>query len=313
MKSVLVTGGAGFIGSALVDALRLREDCEGIAVVDSLITGHRRNLDHAVGVEFHECDIRDYPTLLPLLAGIDIVFHQAAIPSVPRSISEPELCFGVNVDGTFNVIRAAVEQKVRRIVFASSSAVYGDSPALPKTEAMRPEPLSPYGAQKLACEHFLRAAQESYGIETVSLRYFNVFGPRQDPSSAYSGVLSIFADRVLSGEAPVIYGDGEQTRDFIFVEDVARLNMLAAKVPAASGGVFNGGCGQGITLNRAWDAMQAAAKIKLTPHRGPERLGDVRHSRADISAARDVLGFTPQVEFEEGVQRTLAWFRDQPK
>ncbi len=313
MSSFLVTGGAGFIGSALVDALRLRDDCERIVVVDSLITGHQRNLAHAAGVEFHECDIRDYPALLPLLAGMDVIFHQAAIPSVPRSISEPELCFGVNVDGTFNVIRAAVEQKVRRIVFASSSAVYGDSPALPKTEDMRPEPLSPYGAHKLAGEHFLKAAQESYGIEAVSLRYFNVFGPRQDPSSAYSGVLSIFANRVLDGEPPTINGDGEQTRDFIFVEDVARLNLLAATVPAASGGVFNGGCGQGITLNRAWKAMQAAAKIELEPNRAPQRLGDVRHSRADISAARDVLGFEPQVEFEDGVQRTLAWFAAQRK
>jgi len=313
MNSVLVTGGTGFIGSALVDALRLRDDCQRIVVVDSLITRHQGNLAGAAGIEFHECDIRDYPALLPLLAGIDVVFHQAAIPSVPRSISEPELCFGVNVDGTFNVIRASVEQKVRRIVFASSSAVYGDSPALPKLEDMRPEPMSLYGAHKLAGEHFLRAAQQSYGIETVSLRYFNVFGPRQDPSSAYSGVLSIFANRVLSGEAPVINGDGEQTRDFIFVDDVARLNLLAGSVPAASGGVFNGGCGQGITLNRAWRAMQAAAKVELEPHRGPERLGDVRHSRADISVSKDVLGFAPQVEFEDGVQRTLAWFAAQRK
>jgi UDP-glucose 4-epimerase len=313
MKNVLVTGGAGFIGSTLVDALRRRDDCERIVVVDSLITGHQRNLAHADGVEFHKCDIRDYAALLPLLDGIDVVFHQAAIPSVPRSISEPELCFGINVDGTFNVIRAAVEHKSRRIVFASSSAVYGDSPALPKVEGMRPEPMSPYGAHKLAGEHFLRAAQESYGIETVSLRYFNVFGPRQDPSSAYSGVLSIFANRILDGAAPLINGDGEQTRDFIFVEDVARLNILAATVPAASGGVFNGGCGQGITLNRAWKAMQAAANIELEPRRGPERLGDVRHSLADISAARDVLGFAPEFDFEDGVQRTLAWFAGQRK
>jgi UDP-glucose 4-epimerase len=173
--------------------------------------------------------------------------------------------------------------------------------------------MSPYGAHKLAGEHFLRAAQESYGIETVSLRYFNVFGPRQDPTSAYSGVLSIFANRILDGAAPLINGDGEQTRDFIFVEDVARLNVLAATVPAASGGVFNGGCGQGITLNRAWTAMQAAANIKLEPNRGPERLGDVRHSRAEISAARDILGFSPKVSFESGVQRTLAWFAGQRK
>jgi UDP-glucose 4-epimerase len=311
--NVLVTGGAGFIGSALVDALRMRDDCERIVVVDSLITGRQSNLAHAAGVKFHECDIREYAALAPRFQGIDVVFHQAAIPSVPRSISEPELCFGVNVDGTFNVIRAAVEQKVRRIVFASSSAVYGDSPVLPKTEDMRPEPMSPYGAHKLAGEHFLRAAQESYGIETVSLRYFNVFGPRQDPSSAYSGVLSIFADRVLGGQPPTINGDGEQTRDFIFVEDVARLNILAATVPAASGGVFNGGCGQGITLNRAWKAMQAAARVEIEPIRGPERLGDVRHSRADISAAREVLGFSPSVDFEQGVQRTLSWFASQRK
>lgn len=308
MNHVLVTGGAGFIGSTLVDALRQRSDCQRIVVVDSLITGHQRNLANADGVEFHECDIRDYASLSKLFQGVEVVFHQAAIPSVPRSIDEPEFCFGVNVDGTFNVIRAAVENKVKRVVFASSSAIYGDSPALPKVEKMLPEPKSPYGAHKLAGEYFLKTAQESYGLETVSLRYFNVFGPRQDPTSTYSGVLSIFANRILNGEAPTIYGDGEQSRDFIFVEDVVRLNLLAAEAPDAPGRVFNGGCGEAISLNRAWQAMQDAAGKQINTLRGPDRLGDVRHSLADISAARDIIGFTPQVGFEDGVQRTLDWF-----
>ena len=311
MRNVLVTGGAGFIGSTLVDALRQQTDCERIVVVDSLTTGHQGNLSDTSEVEFCKCDIRDYDRLSKLFKDIDVVFHQAAIPSVPRSIDEPDFCFGVNVDGTFNVIRAAVENKVRRIVFASSSAVYGDSPALPKVEDMLPEPRSPYGAHKLAGEYLLKTAQESYGIETVSLRYFNVFGPRQDPSSSYSGVLSIFAQRSLDQTPPTIHGDGEQSRDFIFVDDIVRLNILAAETPDAAGRVFNGGCGEGVSLNRAWNAMQTAAGAGLEAVHGPDRPGDVRHSRADISAAREVLGFEPEVDFEQGVRRTLSWYAAQ--
>jgi UDP-glucose 4-epimerase len=313
MKNVLVTGGAGFIGSTLVEALRKRSDCERVVVVDSLTTGHQKNLSDVPNVEFRECDVRDYDGLSEAFKDIDVVFHQAAIPSVPRSIDEPDFCFGINVTGTFNVIRAAVENKVRRIVFASSSAIYGDSPALPKVETMLPEPKSPYGAHKLAGEHFLKTAQESYGIETVALRYFNVFGPRQDPSSTYSGVLSIFAQRSLSRDPPTIYGDGEQSRDFIYVDDVVRLNLLAAEAPGAAGQVFNGGCGEGISLNRAWYAMQAAAGSELAAIHGPDRPGDVRHSRADISSARQILGFKPSVAFEDGVRRTLNWYATQQK
>lgn len=312
MKNVLVTGGAGFIGSTLVDALCQRADCERIVVVDSLTTGHKNNLPNDASVSFRECDIRDYDRLSESFKGIDVVYHEAAIPSVPRSIDEPEFCFGVNVTGTFNVIRAAVENKVRRIVFASSSAIYGDSAALPKVETMLPEPKSPYGAHKLAAEYFLKTAQESYGIETVALRYFNVFGPRQDPSSTYSGVLSIFAQRTISQEPPTIHGDGEHSRDFIFVDDVVRLNLLAGEAPDAAGRVFNGGCGEGISLNRAWQAMQAAAGTDLRAIHGPDRPGDVRHSRADITAAQQVLGFTPATPFEDGVKRTLDWCAAQP-
>lgn len=311
MKNALVTGGAGFIGSTLVDALRLRPDCERVVVVDSLATGHRRNVPNDSAVEFHDCDIRDYDRLCGAFEGVDVVFHAAAIPSVPRSIDEPELCFGVNVTGTFNVIQAAVEHNVKRIVFASSSAVYGDSPALPKVETMLPEPKSPYGAHKLAAEYFLKTAQESYGIETVALRYFNVFGPRQDPSSTYSGVLSIFAQRTISQEPPTIHGDGEHSRDFIFVDDVVRLNLLAGEAPDAAGRVFNGGCGEGISLNRAWQAMQTAAGTNIKAIHGADRPGDVRHSLADITAAQQVLGFTPQTPFEDGVKRTLNWYAAQ--
>ncbi len=310
MRRVLVTGGAGFIGSAIVRALLARDDVESLVVADSLASGKQdnlRGLDDRLRLE--TVDVRDFKTLEPLFAGIDTVFHEAAVASVPRSIDEPDFCFDVNLTGTHNVLRAAVEHKARRLVFASSSSVYGDSPESPKVETMPLHPKSPYAAHKLAGEALLQAFQHSFGLETVSLRYFNVFGPRQDPSSDYSGVLSIFVDRALAGKAPAIHGDGEQSRDFIYVDDIAALNVLAATAPQAAGRVYNGGRGERTSLNRAWAATRQATGVGLEASHGPERTGDVRHSLADISAARGDLAFEPRVSFEEGLRRTVEWRR----
>ncbi|MBI1355383.1 MAG: NAD-dependent epimerase/dehydratase family protein [Acidobacteria bacterium] len=310
MRNVLVTGGAGFIGSALVRGLLEQPDVRRVMVVDDFSTGHEDNLrEVADRVEIHRGDIRNYATLERLFDGVHVVFHEAAIASVPKSIEDPRLCHEVNVDGTFNVLQAAVDQKVRRVVFAASAAAYGNAPELPKREDMLPDPRSPYAVHKLAGEMYLRTFWESYGLETVALRYFNVFGPRQDPKSPYSGVLSIFADRLLAGKAPTIHGDGEQSRDFIFVENIVQANLLAARSEKAPGRLYNCGCGGRVTLNQVWDAMQRVAGVNLPASHGPDRPGDVRHSQADISLARRDLGFEPSIGFEQGMQRTLDWLR----
>ncbi len=244
MKTALVTGGAGFIGSALVRGL-LREGVERVVVVDSLLSGKRENLADVEGpIEFHRLDVRDYDAIEPLFAGIDVVFHEAGLASVPRSIEEPVLAHDINIGGTLNVLLAAQRGGVRRVVFAASSSAYGDSPELPKTEQLPPQPKSPYAVQKLTGEYYGRVFWEAFGLETVSLRYFNVFGPRQDPASPYSGVLSIFSTCLLEGRAPTIFGDGEQSRDFIYVEDIVRLNLLAARSEQAPGKVYNAGTGR---------------------------------------------------------------------
>ena len=311
MRRVLVSGGAGFIGSAIVRALlergRHRKAWRSPTRLPRATKTTCEGLDGRLRLEV--VDIRDYAALEPLFAGVDTVFHEAAVASVSRSIDEPEYCYQVNLTGTHNVLRAAVEHKARRLVFASSSSIYGDSPELPKVETMLPRPKSPYAAHKLAGEALLQSFQHSFGLETVSLRYFNVFGPRQDPSSDYSGALSIFVDRALAGTPPAIHGDGEQSRDFIFVDDIAALNVLAATVPEAAGRVYNGGRGERTSLNRAWQATRQAAGVDLEADRGPARTGDVRHSLADISAAQRELGFEPRVSFEEGLRRTVEWRR----
>ncbi len=310
MNKFLVTGGAGFIGSAIVRGL-LAQGAERVAVVDSLLTGHKRNLEEIRGsVDFHRVDVRDYDALLPALEGVDVVFHEAAIPSVPRSIDEPVLSHEVNVGGTFNVLRAAKAAGVRRVVYAASSSAYGDSEVLPKVETMRAQPKSPYAAQKLMGEYYMSCWHSCYGLETVSLRYFNVFGPRQDPSSAYSGVLSLFIKAVLERRAPTIFGDGGTSRDFTYVEDVVALNLLAAQAPArVSGRVYNGGNGRRITLNQAWEMLQKIEGVVLPATYGPERAGDVRDSQADTTAVMRDLGYTPKFSFEEGLRRTLEWYR----
>jgi len=309
MSKYVVTGGAGFIGSALVRGL-LREGATKVIVVDNLLTGHEENLDEVrASIELHQVDIRDYDSIAPILRGADVVFHEAAIPSVPRSIHDPVPSHEVNVDGTFQVLRAAAAGKVGRVVYAASSSAYGDTAVLPKVESMNPQPKSPYAVQKLLGEYYAAVFAECFGLETIALRYFNVFGPRQDPSSPYSGVLSLFIRAILERRTPTIYGDGEQSRDFTYVEDVVNLNLKAAVAPGVSGRVFNGGNGGRITLNRAWELLQHFEGVQISPIYGPPRAGDVRDSQADTTAACAELGHSPQFTFEEGLRLTLEWFR----
>jgi len=310
VSQFLVTGGAGFIGSALVRGL-LARGAKRVVVVDNLLTGYERNLDEVRGcVDFHRVDIRDYDSLCRSMTGIDVVFHEAAIPSVPRSINEPVASHEVNIDGTFNVLRAAKEAGVRRMIYAASSSAYGDTDELPKKESMSPRPKSPYAAQKLLGEHYMSVWASCFGIETVSLRYFNVFGPRQDPASPYSGVLSLFMTAILARRAPTIFGDGEQSRDFTFVDDVVALNIKAADAPPpVSGRMYNAGNGGRITLNQAWELLQKIEGVRIAPNYGPLRAGDVRDSQADTSSARRDLGHEPRFTFEEGMRETLKWYR----
>ncbi len=310
MRGYLVTGGAGFIGSALVRGL-LGQGAGRVAVVDNLLTGHARNLDEIRGaVDFHRADIRDYDATRAAMQGIDVVFHEAAIPSVPRSIHEPVPSHEVNIDGTFNVLRAAKSAGVRRVVYAASSSAYGDTDVLPKVETMIPNPKSPYAAQKLMGEYYMSVWASCFGMETVSLRYFNVYGPRQDPSSAYSGVLSLFMKAVLERNSPTIFGDGEQSRDFTYVEDVVALNIKAAEAPTSvSGRVYNGGNGGRITLNQAWALLQKIEGVGIAAKYGPPRAGDVRDSQADTTAACRDLGHDPKFTFEQGMRATLEWYR----
>jgi len=309
MSHYVVTGGAGFIGSAIVRAL-LNEGARRIVVIDNLLTGREANLEEVRGqIEFQRADIRHYEEIAGIVRGAAVVFHEAAIPSVPRSIDDPVPSHDVNIDGTFNVLRAAREGGAGRVVYAASSSAYGDSEVLPKVESMTPRPKSPYALQKLTGEHYCTVFAGVYGLEPVSLRYFNVYGPRQDPSSPYSGVLSIFMKCILERRPPTIFGDGETSRDFTYVEDVAELNLKAALAPGVSGKVYNGGNGGRITLNEAWRMVQKLEGVELAANYGPERAGDVRDSQADITAAIRDLGLAPRFSFEEGMRRTLEWYR----
>lgn len=313
MSKYVVTGGAGFIGSALVRGL-LRNGASNVVVIDSLLTGQEENLDEVrSSIEFHRADIRDYDQIAPVMRGADIVFHEAAIPSVPRSIQDPVPSHEVNINGTFQVLRAAAAGGVGRVVYAASSSAYGDTEVLPKIETMNPRPKSPYALQKLAGEYYSSIFTECFNLETVSLRYFNVFGPRQDPSSPYSGVLSLFIRSILERRSPTIYGDGEQSRDFTYVEDVVSLNLKAAKAKGASGKMYNGGNGGRITLNQAWALLQKIEGVDIPATFGPDRPGDVRHSQADTTAARTELGYTPAFSFEQGLRLTLDWFRSRAR
>jgi UDP-glucose 4-epimerase len=309
MSKYVVTGGAGFIGSAIVRGL-LREGARHVVVLDNFLTGHQENLDEVrSAIDLQHADIRNYEEIAPILKGADVIFHEAAIPSVPRSIDDPVPSHEVNIDGTFNVLRAAAEGGVRRVVYAASSSAYGDTAVLPKVESMTPRPKSPYALQKLVGEYYAQIFASTFGIETVSLRYFNVFGPRQDPSSQYSGVLSLFIKAVVERRSPTIFGDGEQSRDFTYVDDVVDLNLKAARAAGASGKLYNGGNGGRITLNEAWRLLQEIEGVTIPADYGPPRPGDVHDSQADTASAAADLGYAPHFSFEEGLRLTLAWYK----
>src|SRR3984957_596726 len=310
MPKYVVTGGAGFIGSALVRKL-LAEGAE-VAVIDNLLTGHERNLAEVRDrIVFYNIDIRDHAALVPAMQSAELVFHLAAIPSVPRSIDDPVPSHEVNIDGTFNVFRAAALGGVRRVVYAASSSAYGDSETLPKVETMIPRPKSPYAVQKLVGEQYASVFHSCFGLETVALRFFNVYGPRQDPTSAYSGVLSLFMKHLLARTTPTIFGDGEQSRDFTYVEDVAALCVKASLAPGVAGKMYNAGNGGRFTLKFIWDVLQKMEGVNISPNFGPPREGDVRHSMADTTLAVRDLGHAPRFTIEEGLKRTLEWYRTQ--
>ena len=307
MSNYLVTGGAGFIGSHLAEELVRRG--HRVRVADSLITGKRSNLDHIPGIEFVEGDLADLEFAKRAADGSEYVLHQAAIPSVPRSVKDPVTSNRANVDGTLNILVAAQEAGAKRLVFAASSSAYGDTPTLPKHEGMPTGPLSPYALQKVVGEQYLQMFTRLYGLETVSIRYFNVFGPRQDPSSPYSGVISVFATALLDNQPPKIYGDGEQTRDFTYVANVVDGVLRACEAPHASGEIINVATGGRISLNRLFYAMRDLVGGALEPLYAEPRKGDVRDSQADIRKAKALLGYEPVVSFEDGLARTIAWYR----
>jgi nucleoside-diphosphate-sugar epimerase len=307
MAHYLVTGGAGFIGSHLAEELVRRG--HRVRVADSLVTGKRSNLDHIKGIEFLEGDLSDLAFARRAAAGCDYVLHQAALPSVPRSVADPLTSNKANVDATLNMLIAARDAHVRRLVFAGSSSAYGDTPTLPKHEAMPTNPQSPYALQKIIGEQYLQLFTRLYGLETVTIRYFNVFGPRQDPSSPYSGVIAVFANALLQDRSPMIYGDGEQTRDFTYVANVVDGVLRACDAPDVSSLIINVATGGRISLNRLFETMRRLTGATVQPSYVGAREGDVRDSQADISLARRVLGYEPTVSFEDGLKRTVDWYR----
>ena len=310
MSLYLITGIAGFIGSSLARAVLSRGD--QVRGVDNFATGNRENIAEIPDrIDFREADICDLDAMHKACAGVDFILHQAAIPSVPKSVGDPLGSNRANVDGTVNVLVAARDAKVKRVVYAASSSAYGDTPTLPKHENMKPDPISPYAVAKLASEHYMISFYRCYGLETVCLRYFNIFGPRQDPSSPYSGVLAKFITQMLRGEQPTINGDGEQSRDFTYIDNAIEANLLASTAPAqkAAGQMFNVATGRRVTLNETFKALRDLTGYKGQPEHGPDREGDVKHSLADISKAEAGLGYRPKVNFEEGLRRTVEWYR----
>jgi len=307
MASYLVTGGAGFIGSHLAEELVRRG--QRVRVVDSLITGKRRNLDHIPAVEFIEGDLAELSVAQRAVSGTDYVLHQAAIPSVPRSVKDPVTSNDANITATLKLLVAARDAGVKRFVYAGSSSAYGDTPTLPKREDMIPRPLSPYALQKLVGEQYCRMFTNLYGFPTVTTRYFNVFGPRQDPGSPYSGVISLFSTALLEGRQPIIYGDGEQTRDFTYVANVVDGVLRACEAPTAAGEVINIATGGRISLNELLRVMNRIVGSSLKAVYKEPRAGDVKDSQADISKARALVGYEPTIGLEEGLERTLEWCR----
>jgi len=314
MALYLITGIAGFIGSSIARTLLSRG--EQVRGVYNFATGNHENIREIVDhIDFREADILNLNAMHDACKAVDFVLHQAAIPSVPKSILDPLGSNQTNIDGTINVLVAARDAKVKRVVFAASSAAYGDEPTLPKHEEMRPDPISPYAVGKLAGEHYMISFYRCYQLETVCLRYFNIFGPRQDPSSPYSGVLAKFITAMLGGQQPTIYGDGHQSRDFAYIDNVVEANYLACKAPAdrVAGKVFNIATGRSVTLNQTFNLLKALTPYDGQPKYGPEREGDIRHSVADISKAERALGYIPCVHFGEGLRRTVEWYRGESR
>jgi len=312
MSTYLVTGAAGFIGSWLTQALVERE--ETVRALDNFSTGKRENLAPWRGkFELLEIDLRDAARVAKACEGVDFIFHEGAIPSVPLSVKDPRTSHTANIDGTFNLLEGARAAGVKRVVYAASSSAYGNKNPLPQKESMLPGPLSPYAVQKLVGELYLRSYWEVYGLETVALRYFNIFGPRQAPDSPYSGVMAKFAKLMLAGEQPTINGDGTQSRDFTYIENVVQANLKAMSAPTdkVAGRVFNCACGKPYTLNETYGLLAELTGYKNPPKYGPPREGDIQHSYADISAARDAFGYDPTVDFLEGLRRTVDWYREQ--
>jgi UDP-glucose 4-epimerase len=308
-QTYVVTGGAGFIGSHLVE--RLLNDGHRVRVVDNLSTGRRENLAHLDGnFEFYQVSITDRDALRPIFAGADAVFHQAALPSVPRSIDDPLTTHEYNVTGTLNVLLAARDAHVRRVVYAASSSAYGDIEGEFKVETMPPRPMSPYGVAKLAGEYYCQAFTEVYGLETVCLRYFNVFGPRQDPTSQYAAVIPLFITAMLDGQPPTIYGDGLQSRDFTYIDNVVHGNLLASQAPGAVGQVMNLATGGRVTLLELVDKLNRLLGTDFKPVHTAARKGDIKHSRAGIDKARELLDYEPVVDFDTGLARTVEWYRN---
>jgi len=311
MAMYLITGIAGFIGSSLARAVLAKGD--QVRGVDNFATGKPENLaDIRDRIDFRECSILDLKAMQQACAGVDFALHQAAIPSVPKSVLDPLGSNAANVDGTVNVLVAARDAKVKRVVYAASSSAYGDTPTLPKHEDMKPNPISPYAVAKLASEYYMTSFFRCYGLETVSLRYFNIFGPRQDPTSPYSGVLAKFITQMLNGEPPTIFGDGEQSRDFTYIDNAVSANLLACRAPAeVCGQVFNVATGRRADLKETFAILKKIIGFQGEVKFGPERAGDVKHSLADISKTEKSLGYKPLVHFEDGLKRTVAWYKTQ--
>ena len=308
MAGCLVTGGAGFIGSHL--ATRLVELGHNVRVLDNLSTGHRKNLSHLEGkVELLEADLREPAACGKACRGVEFVFHEAAMGSVPKSIDDPQTSHDVNINGTFNLLVAAAEAKVRRVIYAGSSSVYGDSTESPKHEGIIPQPLSPYAVQKLTGEYYCSVFAKCFGIDTITLRYFNVFGSRQDPASRYAAAIPAFVTAILRGESPLVYGDGEQSRDFTYIDNVVEGNMLAMKADHTGGVAVNLACGGQVTINETLAAINRLLGTNVKPKYVAPRAGDVRHSCADVSLARKFLSFKPKISFEEGLQRSIEFYK----
>lgn len=308
MDLYLVTGGAGFIGSNIIEELLKRG--ERVRVLDNFSTGRKENLSRFMShIELIEGDLRNFESAKRAVDGVDYILHQAALPSVSRSVLDPKASNEANVSGTVNLLTAAKESSVKRVVYASSSSIYGDTPTLPKIESMTPNPRSPYAVSKLAAEFYCRVFHSIYGLETVALRYFNIFGPRQDPHSQYAAAIPLFIRAMLKGEKPTIFGDGSQSRDFTYVANAVRANLLSARAPQASGRIFNIACGERYSLNELIKKLNGILGTEIDPIHAESRIGEIKHSLADISQAKQILGYEPLINFEEGLSKTVEWYK----